>query len=70
MLIFSLFVLSLFDFVSLAMSYDRILAELGYTSEKPNILTSARNKVIRFDGSSEKYEKWRDSLKKYCKGEG
>ena len=49
------------------MSYDRILAKSVYTSEKPNILTSARNKVIRFDGSSEKYENWRNSLKKYFK---
>ena len=49
------------------MSYDRILAEVGYTSDKPNIFTSARNKVIRFDGSSEKYENWRNSLKKYFK---
>ena len=49
------------------MSYDRILAELGYTSEKPNRLTSARNKTIRFDGSSENYGKWRNSLNKYFK---
>ena len=49
------------------MSYDRILTELGYTSDKPNIFTSARNKVIRFDGSSEKYGKWRSSLNKYFK---
>ena len=49
------------------MSCDRTLTELGHTSDKSNIFTSARNRVSRFDGSSGKYENWRNSIKKYFK---
>ena len=50
------------------MSYDELVArltDLGYSTERPNVFSSARKRVNRFDGSIDKYQKWRKRLDKY-----